>query len=63
MEPGLTSAQIEERVMAAVRENFRPELLNRIDEVVIFQPLGRAQIARSPRFSYATCASGWPSAT
>jgi ATP-dependent Clp protease ATP-binding subunit ClpB len=46
MEPGLTPAQIEERVMAAVRENFRPELLNRIDEVVIFQPLGRAQIAQ-----------------
>jgi ATP-dependent Clp protease ATP-binding subunit ClpB len=46
MEPGLTSAQIEERVVAAVRESFRPELLNRIDEVVIFQPLGRAQIAQ-----------------
>jgi ATP-dependent Clp protease ATP-binding subunit ClpB len=46
MEPGLTSAQIEERVMAALRESFRPELLNRIDEVVIFQPLGRAQIAQ-----------------
>jgi ATP-dependent Clp protease ATP-binding subunit ClpB len=46
MEPGLTAGQIEERVMAAVRENFRPELLNRIDEVVIFQPLGRAQIAQ-----------------
>jgi ATP-dependent Clp protease ATP-binding subunit ClpB len=45
MEPGLTPAQIEERVMAALRESFRPELLNRIDEVVIFQPLGRAQIA------------------
>jgi ATP-dependent Clp protease ATP-binding subunit ClpB len=46
MEPGLTPAQIEERVMAALRESFRPELLNRIDEVVIFQPLGRAQIAQ-----------------
>jgi len=46
MEPGLAPAQIEERVMAAVRESFRPELLNRIDEVVIFQPLGRAQIAQ-----------------
>ena len=32
--------------MTAVRENFRPELLNRIDEVVIFQPLGRAQIVQ-----------------
>ncbi len=46
VEQGLTSAQIEERVMAAVRENLRPELLNRIDEVVIFQPLGREQITQ-----------------
>ena len=46
MEQGLTSAQIEERVMAAVRENLRPELLNRIDEIVIFQPLGREQITQ-----------------
>ncbi len=46
VEQGLTSAQIEERVMAAVRENLRPELLNRIDEIVIFQPLGREQITR-----------------
>jgi ATP-dependent Clp protease ATP-binding subunit ClpB len=33
-----------ERVMDAVREHFRPELLNRIDEIVIFNPLGREQI-------------------
>jgi ATP-dependent Clp protease ATP-binding subunit ClpB len=46
VEQGLTSAQIEERVMAAVRENLRPELLNRIDEIVIFQPLGREQITQ-----------------
>ena len=26
------------------RQHFRPELLNRIDEVVIFRPLGREQI-------------------
>ncbi|MDX6655110.1 MAG: ATP-dependent Clp protease ATP-binding subunit ClpB, partial [Solirubrobacterales bacterium] len=30
-----------ERVMDAVREHFRPELLNRIDEIVIFNPLGK----------------------
>jgi ATP-dependent Clp protease ATP-binding subunit ClpB len=46
IEPGLTSEQIEQRVMAAVRESFRPELLNRIDEVVIFAPLGREQITQ-----------------
>jgi ATP-dependent Clp protease ATP-binding subunit ClpB len=30
--------------MDAVREHFRPELLNRIDEIVIFNALGREQI-------------------
>jgi ATP-dependent Clp protease ATP-binding subunit ClpB len=33
-----------ERVMEAVREHFRPELLNRIDDIVIFNPLGKEQI-------------------
>jgi ATP-dependent Clp protease ATP-binding subunit ClpB len=33
-----------ERVMEAMREHFRPEFLNRIDEIVIFEPLGRDQI-------------------
>ena len=36
--------RIRERVMDAVREHFRPELLNRIDEIVIFNPLGKQQI-------------------
>ncbi len=31
-------------VMEALREYFRPELLNRIDEIIIFKPLGREQI-------------------
>ncbi|HLH25944.1 MAG TPA: ATP-dependent chaperone ClpB, partial [Chloroflexota bacterium] len=43
-ERGLSWEQIKDRVMAAVREHFRPELLNRIDEIVIFQPLGLEQI-------------------
>ncbi|HEX5166536.1 MAG TPA: ATP-dependent chaperone ClpB [Thermomicrobiales bacterium] len=32
------------RVMEALQANFRPEFLNRIDEVVIFKPLSRDQI-------------------
>ena len=32
--------------MDAVRAHFRPELLNRIDDVVIFNPLGQEQIKR-----------------
>jgi ATP-dependent Clp protease ATP-binding subunit ClpB len=39
-----SSEQVRERVMEAVREHFRPELLNRIDEVVIFGALGLEQI-------------------
>ena len=31
-------------VMAQVAEHFRPEFVNRIDEVVVFHPLGREQI-------------------
>jgi ATP-dependent Clp protease ATP-binding subunit ClpB len=32
------------QVMEALRANFRPEFLNRIDETIIFKPLSRAQI-------------------
>ena len=35
---------IRRRVTEAVRTHFRPELLNRIDEIVIFRPLGMEQI-------------------
>ena len=33
-------------LMQELRNTLRPEFLNRIDEVVIFQPLGREEIAR-----------------
>src|SRR5436305_2387476 len=32
-----------DRLMERLRQTFRPEFLNRIDEVVIFQPLGQEQ--------------------
>ena len=32
-------------VMDALSSHFRPEFINRVDEVVIFEPLGREQIA------------------
>ena len=31
-------------VMEKVSQNFRPEFINRIDEAVVFHPLGREQI-------------------
>jgi ATP-dependent Clp protease ATP-binding subunit ClpB len=43
-EVGLSWDEIKERVSEAVRQHFRPELINRIDEIVIFSPLGMDQI-------------------
>ncbi len=40
------AAQREKRVMDLVRQHFRPEFLNRIDEVVIFSHLERDQIKK-----------------
>src|SRR5207249_2627903 len=31
-------------VLETVRQNFRPEFLNRVDEIIIFKPLSREQI-------------------
>ena len=55
MTSNLGSAQIQElagdreaqraAVMDAVNAHFRPEFINRIDEVVVFEPLAREQIA------------------
>ncbi len=35
-----------DRVMARLREHFRPEFLNRIDEIIIFSSLDEAQLRR-----------------
>ena len=55
MTSNLGSAQIQElvgdrdaqraAVMDALGSHFRPEFINRVDEVVVFEPLGRDQIA------------------
>nr|WP_295904069.1 ATP-dependent chaperone ClpB [uncultured Bdellovibrio sp.] len=40
----MSEADKREAVMEALRERFRPEFLNRIDEVVMFNSLGESQI-------------------
>ncbi|GHC36953.1 ATP-dependent chaperone ClpB [Aidingimonas halophila] len=37
-------AQMKDMVMSVVADHFRPELINRIDEVVVFHALGQEQI-------------------
>jgi ATP-dependent Clp protease ATP-binding subunit ClpB len=44
LDPTETEEVLRERVMAAVREHFRPEFLNRLDEVLIFHRLGREHL-------------------
>ena len=39
-------AGVEDRVRGELRRHFRPEFLNRVDDVVVFHPLGREHIAR-----------------
>jgi len=36
--------EMEQRVNAALREAFKPEFLNRVDEIIVFNNLGREQI-------------------
>jgi ATP-dependent Clp protease ATP-binding subunit ClpB len=36
--------QVEKVVLEELRRHFRPEFLNRIDDVVVFRPLGREQL-------------------
>jgi len=42
---GEMSESVRESVMADLRQHFRPEFLNRIDEVVLFHPLGVDEVA------------------
>jgi ATP-dependent Clp protease ATP-binding subunit ClpB len=37
------------QVMQEVRKHFRPELLNRLDEVVVFDPLSHEQLRKVAR--------------
>jgi ATP-dependent Clp protease ATP-binding subunit ClpB len=37
-------ARMREAVMAALRQAFRPEFLNRVDDVIIFHPLSKEQL-------------------
>lgn len=46
MQPDIAEDEKERLVKEAVNANFRPEFLNRLDEILIFQPLSRTQLAK-----------------
>jgi ATP-dependent Clp protease ATP-binding subunit ClpC len=43
-ESGLTYDEMKERVMSELKKVFRPELLNRIDEIIVFHKLEKTEI-------------------
>jgi ATP-dependent Clp protease ATP-binding subunit ClpB len=43
---GIDEEIARERVLGALREHFRPEFLNRVDEIVVFHRLRRAELDR-----------------
>ena len=43
---GIDGEIAQERVMGALRDHFRPEFLNRVDEIVVFGRLEREQLGR-----------------
>jgi len=46
IDPAMTADAKHDAVMAAVHETFKPEFLNRLDDVVIFDPLSTQDLAR-----------------
>jgi ATP-dependent Clp protease ATP-binding subunit ClpB len=45
IQSGQSYETIRERVFGVLQQHFRPEFLNRLDEIVVFRPLAKEQIA------------------
>ncbi len=47
--------KMERRIQEALREHFRPEFLNRLDETLVFRPLSRAALHRILELQIRSC--------
>ncbi len=56
LEEGQKVDSVNELVMEVVREHFRPEFLNRLDEIILFNKLSRKNIARIVEVQFARLA-------
>jgi ATP-dependent Clp protease ATP-binding subunit ClpB len=50
---GASAEELRQPLMGALRSHFRPELINRIDEILIFEPLGRDELREIVRLELA----------
>lgn len=46
LDPTVPQAEVLERVRESLHQRFRPEFLNRIDEIVVFEPLDKCSLRR-----------------
>ncbi|MBS3179417.1 MULTISPECIES: ATP-dependent Clp protease ATP-binding subunit [unclassified Pseudoclavibacter] len=46
IDPLLSQEEREDRVMAAVRQSFKPEFVNRLDDIVVFSALSQDELAQ-----------------
>jgi ATP-dependent Clp protease ATP-binding subunit ClpB len=46
LQAGTLSEGLKRQIQDALRQHFRPEFLNRVDEIVIFNPLGKEEIKK-----------------
>jgi ATP-dependent Clp protease ATP-binding subunit ClpC len=45
-EPRALPTELEKEIMAELKRHFRPEFLNRVDDVIIFQSLDEEELSR-----------------
>jgi ATP-dependent Clp protease ATP-binding subunit ClpB len=50
---GEDTSAVREQVMAMVRAHFRPEFLNRVDEIILFHRLQRSEMGRIVEIQFA----------
>ncbi|MFD7642958.1 ATP-dependent chaperone ClpB [Kitasatospora sp. NPDC059795] len=46
VDPATPEERKKELVLETVRQSFKPEFLNRLDDIVVFEPLGTAELSR-----------------
>ena len=59
---GALDDDVRRQIDDVLRAHFRPEFLNRIDEIICFHALGRAHLAAIVDIQLRRLAGGWPSA-
>jgi ATP-dependent Clp protease ATP-binding subunit ClpB len=53
IDPDLPDETVSERVMGVVRSHFRPEFLNRVDDVIVFSRLSKSDIRQIVKIQFA----------